>query len=86
MTTHWVYILENCGHRLTVCLSADIDESLSGIADEEKVVYLRDFSRPFDALAHKHLLDALSSSSIRHLILKYKNVTRSLLDAVKTVS
>jgi len=76
---HWVYISEDEQGVLKSGLSADFGKSWSGLKSGEKIIYLRAFSTPFDAAAHKHLLDDLSQSSVKFLISKDKEKTKILL-------
>ena len=76
---HWVYISEDGQGILKIGLSSDFDKNWSALKTGEKIVYLRAFSDPFDASAHKHLLDDLSQSSVRFLISKQKEKTKVLL-------
>ena len=77
--THWVYISEDEQGVLKIGLLADFGKIWSALKAGERIVYLRAFSDPFDASAHKHLLDDLSQSSVRFLISKQKEKTKVLL-------
>nr|WP_320039474.1 hypothetical protein [uncultured Bacteroides sp.] len=77
---HWVYISKNSQGVLKIALSDDTDKLLSEIKPDEQIVYLRPFKFPFDALAHKHLLGALSKKSVLFLIKKYGKETKELLN------
>lgn len=77
---HWVYILKNSQGVLKVALSDDIGKLLSVMKPDEQIVYLRLFKYPFDALAHKHLLGALSRKSVLFHIKQYEKETKKLLD------
>jgi len=77
---HWVYISKNSQGVLKVALSDDTGKLLSEIKPDEQIVYLRPFKFPFDALAHKHLLGALSKRSVLFLIKKYRKETKELLN------
>ncbi|WP_139265152.1 hypothetical protein [Bacteroides ihuae] len=45
----------------------------------EEILYLRPFLIPFDALAHKHLLDDLSEETIQRFIRKNKEETNAYI-------
>ncbi len=76
---YWVYISEDEQGVLKIVLSTDFGKSWSGLTSGEKIIYLRAFSAPFDAAAHKHLLDDLSQSSLKLLISKNKEKTKILI-------
>jgi hypothetical protein len=79
----WVYIYENCDGVLTIGLTPYVEKCLSEIRERgENIIYLCPFSTPFDAVAHKHLLDDISQESVRNLIRKQKEVTEVWLNVV----
>ena len=81
--TQWVYIYQDSLGQLTIALTMDIRQSLAMLAPSSKqVCYLRPFNIPFDALAHKHLLDDLSFTSLKFLIRKNKYQTSCWLDII----
>ncbi|MBZ0243560.1 MAG: hypothetical protein K8F24_10130 [Bacteroidales bacterium] len=49
----------------------------------EKLIYYRSFSDPFDALAHKHLLDSLSIETVMHRV---KQMNPSLDNLIPEIS
>ena len=57
---HWVYIYEDEKSSLRIALKTSDDNNLSNLLLNKPIVYLRPFEIPFDAIAHKHLLDDLS--------------------------
>ncbi|OJV90682.1 MAG: hypothetical protein BGO34_03690 [Bacteroidia bacterium 44-10] len=79
---HWVYIMEDEQYCWRIGISANIDKVLSEIKTDECVVYLHPFASPFDGVAHKHLLDDLSKSTLRYLIRKQKVETERLHQAI----
>ena len=75
----WVYILFNFKTReMNIALSFNLSKQLSNFDTAQKLVYYRNFSSPFDALAHKFLLENLSFESVMHNI-KQENPTLSNL-------
>ena len=79
---HWVYIFEDKKGILKTGLSANNDKSLSDIKQGEQVVYMHPFGKPFDAAAHKILLEFLSLESIQLIIKKQKEKTNLFLTSV----
>ncbi|HCX98965.1 MAG TPA: hypothetical protein DG754_02385 [Bacteroidales bacterium] len=76
---YWVYILyNNISKELNIGLSFNLSKQSSNFDITEKLVYNRSFSSPFNALAHKRLLESLSIQSIMHNI-KQANPTLSNL-------
>ena len=74
----WVYILRNESGEITIGFSVDMDEKFIEIAmRKEKLSYLRPFEKPFDGLAHKHLLDSLSKDTINHLVRRNREQTET---------
>ena len=72
----WVYILRNESGEITIGFSVDMDEKFTEISmRKEKLSYLRPFEKPFDGLAHKHLLDSLSKDTINHLVRRNREQT-----------
>ena len=63
----WVYIIEDGRRHITIGISEDIESKIRRLINGEKLTYLRHFLQPFDALAHKHLLEDLSAESVRAL-------------------
>ncbi|MDD4671402.1 MAG: hypothetical protein PHI03_00545 [Bacteroidales bacterium] len=75
----WVYILYNIkSQEINIGLSFNLLNRFSNLDRIEKLVYYRSFSNPFDALAHKFLLESISGKSIMHNI-KQTNPTLSSL-------
>ncbi|MDD2528881.1 MAG: hypothetical protein PHW35_10710 [Lentimicrobiaceae bacterium] len=67
----WVYVFVLAGCReLNIGLTFNLSERFSKSDAPEKLIYYRSFSLPFDAVAHKHLLDSLSKESVLHWVKK----------------
>jgi hypothetical protein len=80
-TLSWVYILYNIKTKeMNIGLSFTLVNRLSNVDRIEKLVYYRSFGNPFDALAHKFLLESLSVESMMHNI-KQVNPTLNSLTA-----
>jgi hypothetical protein len=73
---HWVYIYEDEKGSLRIALKTSDDNNLSNLQLNESIVYLRPFDIPFDAIAHKHLLDDLSKETVLDCIDKHKEETK----------
>ena len=72
----WVYILRNETGDVIIGFSLEMDETFTEIATrKEKLYYLRPFEKPFDGLAHKHLLDSLSKDTINLLVRRNRERT-----------
>ena len=68
-TFSWVYILyHTVSKELNIGLSFNLTKQIDSADSVEKLVYYRSFKDPFDAVAHKHLLDSLSKESVLHNI------------------
>lgn len=78
---HWVYIYEDGKDGLRIVISANID-SIVNLKPKGQVVYLCPFEIPFDALAHKHLLEDLSKESVLKWINKHKGETNVWLKVI----
>lgn len=75
---YWVYIIKDGADRLTAGLSSELCNFL--IRDHfHSVVYLRPFTIPIDAVAHKHLLDDLSLSSLWKLVRNNQEFTNMIM-------
>ena len=72
----WIYIYEDENGDLKIGILAKDHILMSGLLQKENVVYLRPFEIPFDAIAHKHLLDTLSRKSVLDWIEKHKEETK----------
>lgn len=81
---HLVYIFEDKSHILRIGLSSDIRKCTSSNSEDERLVYLRLFLEPFDAVAHKHMLDDLSVETVRHIIYKHREITDVLMKTLST--
>ena len=72
----WVYILRNETGEFIIGFSLEMDEIFTEIATrKEKLYHLRPFEKPFDGLAHKHLLDSLSKDTINFLVQRNREQT-----------
>lgn len=77
----WVQIYEDEKGDLSIALVTSVEKALSSLSPNVSIVYLRPFEIPFDALAHKHLLDSLSKDSVSNWIDKHKEETKIQLRA-----
>ena len=77
----WVYIYKDGNSDLKVALTTS-DHSIISYRHVQ-ILYLRPFTIPFDAVAHKHLLSILSKKTVLDWIDKYKEETKIWL---KTLS
>jgi len=78
---YWVYITEDSEGKITIGFSAEMNKTFFELSVRgENFSYLKSFSIPFDALAHKHLLDDLSQKTIRKLIRTHREETKRNLD------
>ena len=78
---YWVYITEDSEAGITIGFSAEMDKTFLKLsARGTPLFYLRSFSIPFDALAHKHLLEALSLKTIRRFIRNHREETKQCCD------
>ncbi len=81
----WVYVLQS--HERGGCRvgqSADLRDLVRWEhKDDERVVYLRPFADPLDALGHKLLLEQLSDASLQRLIQMRKPGLDALLSIVR---
>ena len=78
---YWVYITEDNEGKITIGFSAEMNKTFFELsARGGNFSYLRSFSIPFDALAHKHLLEALSLKTIRRFIRTYQAETKQCRD------
>lgn len=76
--TQWVYMAKDFSGRLIIGMAPE-PGSLDELSRNGKdIVYLRKFSCPLDAAAHKHLLDDLSTKTLEWLIRRYKRKTKSV--------
>ncbi len=78
---YWVYITEDSEAGITIGFSAEMDKTFLKLSASGKhLFYLRSFSVPFDALAHKHLLEDLSLKTIRRFIRNHREETKRCCD------
>lgn len=73
---HWVYIYKDEKDNFKIALTISDDNIISNKKLKAPIVYLRPFEIPFDAIAHKHLLDDLSIQSVLNWIDKHKEETK----------
>ena len=71
-TKLWVYIYEDQQGSLIIALATSCGAILINGPLKLPIVYLRPFDIPFDALAHKLLLETLSGESVRDWINRHK--------------
>jgi len=79
----WVYIfLDKESMELNIGLTFNLPKRFSKPDATEKLIYYRSFSDPFDALAHKHLLDSLTIESVMHRIKQMNPNLKSLIPEI----
>lgn len=78
---HWVYIYKVENDDLKIGISA-VDRLMSNILLNVRVVYLRPFKIPFDAIGHKLLLETLSKKSVLAWIDKHSKDTKVWLKII----
>ena len=71
----WVCIYDHGKGVLKNTLEMSIGNIISNRMPNQRVVYLRPFDIPFDAVAHKYLLDSLSKKSVLNWIDKHREET-----------
>ena len=74
-TKLWVYIYEDQQGSLIIALATSRDAIVLNGLPRVPIVYLCTFDIPFDALAHKLLLETLSEESVRDWIKKHRRET-----------
>jgi hypothetical protein len=75
--TQWVYVFESVEGWLTIGLTSYVDKCLTDAREKnEQILYLCPFNTPFDAVAHKHLLDDISQESVKNYIRAQKERTQ----------
>ena len=75
----WIYICEGKKGDFKIVLSTSDDVFASLRELNLPIIYLRPFEIAFDAIAHKHLLDSLSKSSVIDWVDKHKEETKAWL-------
>lgn len=75
----WVYIYENKKGDFKIALATSVKNITSVQQLKQTIVYLRPFEIPFDAIAHKYLLDYLSKETVLKWIDKHKEETKKWL-------
>ncbi|MBN1990152.1 MAG: hypothetical protein JW783_12190 [Bacteroidales bacterium] len=79
----WVYIIINTStQELSIGLTFNPSKRITRVTPAEKVVYYRSFTNPFDALAHKHLLEELSRESIIRNVTQQNPTLRNLTSEI----
>ena len=82
-TLSWVYILNNTKtQEMNIGLSFNLAKQIGTLDPTEELVYYRSFGAPFDALAHKHLLDSLTKESVMHTIKQVNPSLKSLIPEI----
>lgn len=84
----WVYIIINCiTQELSIGVTLNPAKRINRVTENEKLVYYRGFTNPFDAIAHKHMLEELSKETIMHNVTQQnpnlKNLISEILGKVK---
>ena len=77
----WVYIYKAESDDLKIGISA-VDKLMSSMLLNVRFVYLRPFEIPFNAIAHKILLETLSKKSVLAWIDKHKEQTKIWLKII----
>lgn len=83
---YWVYITEFEKATLNVAFSLAVDKVVLTLQPNSRVVYLCPFKDPFDALAHKHLLDHLSKESVLNWVNNHRQETKVWLEVVSKIN
>ena len=86
---YWVYITEDRESGITIGFSTEteMDKTLFELSRRGATLsYLRSFSIPFDALAHKHLLEDLSPVTIRRFMRSHREETKRRCDKLLSTS
>lgn len=82
-TLSWVYIVYNSKKQeMNIGLSFNLAKQIGALNTTQKLVYCRSFSKPFDALAHKHLLDSLTKETVMHNIKQVNPTLRNLTSEI----
>ena len=84
---YWVYITEDSESGITIGFSTEMDKTLFELSMRGATLsYLCSFSIPFDALAHKHLLEDLSPRTIRRFMRSHREETKRRCDKLLSTS
>ena len=84
---YWVYITEDSESGITIGFSTEMDKTFLELSRRGTTLsYLRSFSTPFDALAHKHLLEDLSPRTIRRFMRSHREETKRRCDKLLSTS
>lgn len=82
----WIYISNDADSSLRVGLKISLagaeGKLMSCLKPTGEIVYLRPFKLPFDALAHKHILDDLSKETVLEWIKQHKEETKRWLAVI----
>ena len=82
---YWVYIIEVARSVYRIGLTTELSSLLVLLKPAERMVYVRSFRVPFDAAAHKHLLDDLSLPTVRRIINRQKPITNKIIQDITVV-
>jgi len=80
----YVYIACNSDDEYFVGVLLDGYLPRGRIDEEKRIVYLRQYEIPFDAMAHKVLLSELSLESLKDIIDKNKDKTEMLVKKLES--
>jgi len=76
----WVYIfVDKRSQELNIGFTFNLFKRFCRTDTLEKLIYYRSFGDPFDALAHKHLLDSLTKESVMQKLKKLNPSLKSLI-------
>ena len=79
----WVYIfVDTLTQELHIGFTFNLHKRFSHPDALEKLIYYRSFRDPFDALAHKHLLDCLTKESVMHKLKQMNPNLKSLIPEI----
>ena len=80
----WVYIyVDTISQELNIGFTFNLYKRFGNADVLEKLIYSRSFSDPFDALAHKHLLDGLTKESVVHRLKKMNPNLKRLIPEIR---
>ncbi len=79
----WVYIITNSiTQELMVGVTLNPEKRITRVTENEKLVYYRGFTNPFDAMAHKHMLEELSMETIMHNVTQQNPTLKNLISEI----
>ncbi|MDX9853317.1 MAG: hypothetical protein RBS81_06015 [Tenuifilaceae bacterium] len=80
----WVFIIINMNtQELNIGLTLNPSKRITRISAAERLVYYRGFTNPFDAIAHKHILEELSKESILHNVTQQNPNLKNLISEIQ---